>query len=548
MKKIRSPRLSRRDALKAGLSSVAALSAFETLVSGTARAQINTTTNPAEKLLFVFTATGGGSITDSFLAVHEDEVPTPGNAPNLICYAENDVWSQVTKLGGATGGALDPTALSVVDVYSPVRNVFGPGTQYYPSDFATAHLDDLAVMTLTNTSVNHFVAQGRALTGAGVNRGRSIGEAVAEQYGQDLVLPFVNMGTGGYLEAGVDPDLPGFAHGQVVNQPFFFALGTDGVRGMAGAPGAAPHAAPQLGNELDRARELMARARNTRRELEDVSAFGQTFQCSPARKKFLLDQTFAETHVEPEDLITNLLYISEVPLQTYGLELTPAAQEARDVVEAMPGGGTRSAFTDPFISQVVLAYLLARYGYTAAQVLGPSFSADAVNLDVNPPLSFDFSHNSHIACQATMWSRVLDGVNKLIGLLKATPVQGGGTMWDRSMIYIASDFGRDKTRTNPGVPIYDGTDPQNPVVSDSNTGHNLNNGAVLVSPLLHGGRVYGGIDKDTLLTHGFDRVTGEATPGNHMAEGNVYATICKALGVDFTGIDNYAAPVMIKTS
>ena len=36
------------------------------------------------------------------------------------------------------------------------------------------------------------------------------------------------------------------------------------------------------------------------------------------------------------------------------------------------------------------------------------------------------------------------------------------------------------------------------------------------TPLLTGGRVYGGMDPDTLLTYGFDRTTGAAAPGTLM--------------------------------
>jgi hypothetical protein len=236
----------------------------------------------------------------------------------------------------------------------------------------------------------------------------------------------------------------------------------------------------------------------------------------------------------PADLITNLMYLNEIPIAPFGLDITQDAINARATVTTMPGGmPERSPFLDPWYGQVLLAYLLARYGYTTAVTLGVPFSTDVNNIDVNPPLSFDFSHTNHVAGQAQMWSRVLDGADKLISLLKSTPLTGGGTMWDRSLVYVAADFGRDKLRQTSGAPLIGGT----------STGHHLNNGAILASPLLNGGRVYGGIDPQTLLTHGFNRTTGAAEAGTLMREGDIYSVICQALGVDFPGRQDI--PVMV---
>jgi hypothetical protein len=113
---------------------------------------------------------------------------------------------------------------------------------------------------------------------------------------------------------------------------------------------------------------------------------------------------------------------------------------------------------------------------------------------------------------------------------KAEPDGQGATLWDRSLIYVATDFGREKIR------------PAN--ASAFGTGHHLNNGVVMVSPLLRGNRVYGGIDPTTLLTHGFDPTTGDAAPGTVMREGDVYAVVAGALGVDYPGRRSF--PSMIR--
>lgn len=51
--------------------------------------------------------------------------------------------------------------------------------------------------------------------------------------------------------------------------------------------------------------------------------------------------------------------------------------------------------------------------------------------------------------------------------------------------------------------------------------HHFNNGSVLLSPLLRGNRVFGGVVPATLLTYGFDGRTGEARRGVQHASGEV---------------------------
>ena len=143
----------------------------------------------------------------------------------------------------------------------------------------------------------------------------------------------------------------------------------------------------------------------------------------------------------------------------------------------------------------------------------------------NTPLAFDFSHSNHVLTQYAMWSRILKVTDGLITLLKNQQWddddESQGTMWDRSLVYIASDFGRDKLRP--------------PNSFEFGTGHHLNNGNVIISPLLNGGRVYGDVDAATGLTFGFDRRTGLAAPGTLMHEQDVYSVIAQALDIDFDG-------------
>ena len=89
------------------------------------------------------------------------------------------------------------------------------------------------------------------------------------------------------------------------------------------------------------------------------------------------------------------------------------------------------------------------------------------------------------------------------------------------MIYVATEFGRDKKRP-AGNPIW-------------GTSHHLNNGSVMFSPLLKGNAVYGGVDPKTGVTYGFDPMTGLPDPQRKFFEGDVYSIIAQALGLDFPG-------------
>ena len=515
----------RRSFLKWGGGSLAWVSALGSV--GKSLALSNTGGPMAEKLIFVITATGGGSLVDSFMAVRESECASPEIANGLIVYPDEFV---------ASVPGTNIRALNTPFGWSNYLGVY-PGNGYNQLDFVTKHASDMAVMTVMNSSVNHMVAQERALNGNGSLGGKTITEHVAELYGQDLILPHVNMEPAGYIKDGINPQTPEYARAEIVGQPHLFPMGTDAIRGMVGAPGGEAFNAPSIGAELDRGRALLDRARGIRNAVDDASLFGQTFQCSPLRAR-LLELRQQTPDVEAQDLITNLLMFTEAEfdLPGYGLTGSPAAAEARAVLEQkpldVPGYPPISPLTDPLMAQTCLAYLLTRFGYTSAVTLGPSFSPTPSVLHVEPPLAFDYSHNDHVGAQKAMWGRILEYTDKLITLLKATPAgEESGTMWDRSLIYIATDFGRDKVRNEVGQPLQ-----TTPGALAINTGHNLNNGVVLVSPLLEGG-LYGGVDPDTLMTHGFDRNTGVATPESNMGIEDVMAVIGQTLNVPFPGME-----------
>lgn len=169
--------------------------------------------------------------------------------------------------------------------------------------------------------------------------------------------------------------------------------------------------------------------------------------------------------------------------------------------------------TDSFQSQAALCFLLLKNRVSAAVTIGPDFNVLLGGSGIyNLPLAFDFSHNDHRAAQAFMWARILGTMDKLIDLLKLEPFDAasGQSLWDRTLIYVATDFGRTRSR------------PDN--ATTFGCGHDLNNGFVLVSPMVKGNTVLGGVEPQTTRTYGFDARTGAAQPGKRTSnEPDIFA-------------------------
>ena len=438
------------------------------------------------RLLFVIGATGGASLIDSFLPVASTEVPSSVDPQTLDVYEPAEIaeppGSEIRCVRPvADTGVLTPPAYSI-------------------EQFLADHYQELTVVAHDLSSVNHAVAQKRSLTGAGIDSGRTIAEAVAARHGAGLPLANCNMGTEGFTSPGDDRELPAFARAEFIGDPLSFATATHGVQGLAGAP---PLAA-------------VARARSLRERLEGASPFGQTFRNVPLRQRYLETRAGLSAQLEASGAIEKLLLLpADGEASALGLDSSPLLEDLRATFPGLD--------RDRWQQRGALAFLLSYYGLTAASTislaLSPSFTDEALT---GAPLAFDFAHTTHRATQSVMWSRVLQLVDGLIGLLQRFDYMGDpalGKMWDRSLIYIATDFGRDKVRpaNNPSY----------------GTGHHLNNGSVLLSPLLIGNRVFGGVDPGTLLTHGFDRRSGAPRPDVTLREGDIYSLIAQALDVDF---------------
>ena len=141
------------------------------------------------KFLIVLTATGGASLIDGMLAIRESECANPNT---MNCFPDANVIS------------IPNTPIRAVNLQNvPLAPIPGIANTDQAS-FVTRHAQDMMVVTHTGTSVNHLIAQKRALTGNDAWAGRTIQELVAEQYGREFPLPNINMSVGGYVEPGID--------------------------------------------------------------------------------------------------------------------------------------------------------------------------------------------------------------------------------------------------------------------------------------------------------------------------------------------------------
>ena len=298
---------SRRSFLKMAGTAAYSLAMFEAFAKK-ARAQTAAPLPVANKLLFVISGGGGASIVDSFMCVKQSEVTSDPNA--MIAYPDNFV-----SVDAATG----LRALSLPQDHRNYLGGFGVGTPYDQATFLSRFKDDSAVLTLEGTSVNHLVAQKRSMNGFGINNDRTLLEEVAARHGQSLLLPNINMTSGGYLEQGTDPTLDERARQEIVADALLLLALHRRLARPRGRARHQPrgHVAAGAGRARRRrhprpcARDLLARARGVRDQLDDASVFGQTFQCSPLREKLRARRNGVNLDMETRSLITNLTLIAE---------------------------------------------------------------------------------------------------------------------------------------------------------------------------------------------------------------------------------------------
>ncbi len=443
------------------------------------------------KFLIVISASGGASIIDNALAVRQSECATP-NTLNVFPDA------QVNAIANSPLRAVKYSAPALGAIPFPVNVDQTP--------FMTKYKDNILVASCTGTSVNHIIAQKRSLTGNGAWNGRTLQEAMAVEYGADFPIPNVNMGTGGYLERGSDDGLPSYAYAEAVADATRFPFGLDGARGIKGAPD----------------KELLALARKLRNEkLDPQTVFAQTFSKSDRLKRWYEHRGSPQQKLEAMDLITRLNILPDmppaIPLAEFGLGAAPEAAALRVVFP--------NFLNDPFEGQAAAAFLLIKNRVSCAVTIGPNFNLVLFGTTfANPPLAFDYSHNDHRGAQAMMWNRIFSVTDRLATLLKGEVFDAttGETLWDRSLIYVATDFGRTKMRV-AGATTF-------------GSGHDLNNGFFMMSPMLKGNTVLGGVNKNTCMTYGFDPETGTPDTSKVLSnERDIYAGVLHTLSVETPG-------------
>ncbi len=479
----------RREMLMGMSGALGAMAVGSTMVRA-ATERRGSTADRDRKLMFVLCGYGGASIVDSFLPLSRSEVDDDALADTLNVFDDAEIV--VPEGSNIRSPAYSGSAGLLAGIYE---------ASYYASDFLTKHHREMTVLTQECTSVNHQVAQARSLNGNGINSGRTLMEAMAMRHGEDLILPNCNMGVDGYIQPGWDASIPSFARAEIVSAPMGFAAAMDGMKGVLGLP----------------ERELVQHARGVRDRLDDASPFGKTFVDSPLRRTFLADRRERLPRLEAAQLVDPLTMLpSELLDPRYGITSSPLLPT---LLARLP-----KLHTNTWQAQAALSVLLTYYGLSCATTISlqqePVFSSG--DKLATAPVAFDFSHVDHRLAQQLMWGALLEVADALIELLKELDYLGDpslGKMWDRSLVYIATDFGREKTRP-VGAPFW-------------GTAHALNNGTLLMSPLLQGNRVFGGIDPATCTTYGFDGTTGEADPALRCDEGHIYSAVAHALDIEF---------------
>jgi hypothetical protein len=437
------------------------------------------------KLLFVFCAYGGASIIDSFLPIVDYEGGDP-----LGALAINTFPSWMVE---------QPTGSNIRSVGLLGNYAYFTKPTQAMSNLVKHHGSDMAVIAHDVSSVNHTVGQQRSLNGAGFDRGRTIAESIAMMHGAGLPLPSCTMAIDGYVRHGADNSVPQDARHELIMAPQLFAAGTHGYRGLASAPSAAG----------------IERARGLRSGLEKDTIFARTFAGDARRNAFLKSRTEISTRLEQANVLEKLLLLDPSRIDPkLGIAPDPLAVALRSSLPSLD--------EDRMETQIALGFLMAFHGVSSCVSMGFSTEpvAKADGTIIGAPIGFDFSHNMHRVVQSLMWSRTANLVDALITLLKTHDYLGDpalGKMWDRSLVYIATEFGRDKTR---------------PFASESwGSGHDLNNGSVILSPMIKGNAVYGGADPRTGMTYGFDPQTGKPDRQRTMTESDVYGIIAQAFGV-----------------
>ncbi len=434
-----------------------------------------------KRFLIVMHGSGGASILDSFMALSSNEVRAGGGDANqLNCYESAQLVS------------FSDSPLRAVNYQGTIAVLGNLKVQGAQDAFVRKYKQDMMVVTTESTSVTHATAQKRSITGNEAWSGRTIQEVVAATYGKGMPLANLLLGQGGFIEHGIDSSLPSYAKGILVSEPATWSKGLSSAYGIDNAP----------------SEEVMSVAREIRDQmLDSPSAFYRTFKESPVLRDWVRARSDTRDLFERGKLAA-------------GLDISSGNQNAIELMRLFPD------YTwDPYEAQAILGCMALTQGTTCTITLGPSFtlvSKGGLTETRNAPIGFDFSHANHRGVQALMWSRMLSVTDRMISFLKSKEYSGGGSYWDRSLMYFATDFGRSRLRPS-GADVFA-------------SGHHLNNGVLIVSPLASGNKVLGGIDPKTALTYGFDPASGRPDPGRKTEEKDLFAGLLQTMDINTSAI------------
>ncbi|MEL7372313.1 MAG: hypothetical protein AAFN74_25535 [Myxococcota bacterium] len=481
--------------------SAAAAAAGSTLLPVRARAQ----SRAEPRFLIVLTAHGGASIVDSLLAVSRSQCAAAGGDPSrLTTFADypsspptGNAYQYVRPVPASPFSA--PSWRGTLNFGRPINRAIDL------FDVINKHKQDMLVMTQTVTSVNHDVGQARSVSGNGAWRGRTIQEETAAAYGAEMPLPNVHLTSGsGFVRRGIDEDIASRFLGETVADPLVWPLALNSSAAIR----------PWLSSDA------IASMRTLRDSLENQTSFARIFERSRRRASFMSRRNTRQQELEAADLTPKLLLqqsSATFRLEDFGLTAAPESDRLRQILPSLD--------EDPVEAQVALAYLLLKNRISCAVTLGPNAAGVTVGNPNDPDflrqpaLGFDYSHTDHWPAQMWMWERVLNLADTLIELLKNEPYDDNTSLWDRTLIWVTTEFGRSKVRP--------------PNADTFSSGHNLNNGTLFISPMLRGNQVVGGVDAATLETFG----TAEGSwntpqPERHLSEREPYALALAALGID----------------
>lgn len=462
----------RRGFIKGGLSAIAGCTSLGA-ASWLGAKSLDT------RYLFIVAAPGGANMTDCFLAHNK--------GPGAYSY-DLLLEPQFTPFN------------CVIPRYNTVGWSLPIGNGYSQMSFLESHHQNMAVIAHEAKTLDRGAAARQVMTGNGVNNGRTLAEHIAAAYRGRYTLPNVSMATTDFAAPGTDPYLNDSARAELIADPLMFAFATHGFAGLSHQPSAAK---VQLERQL-------------RLSLEKNSKFYQENSSHPTVTRYLYNREVIMTSLEKNRLMMNLLIdgSADERYRRHGLKMSAEMATLRRQFSQLG--------SDPFEAQMALAFLLAKRGLTNVVTVAPGtnvvLSADGKSANT-APMGFNWSHTDHRGGQNSMWSYVLKNVDGLIQLLKGTDVDGdpaNGKMWDKSVIYITSDFGRDR-------------------VSQGGSERHTNNAHLIVSPLVNGNRVYGSFDENTGLIGGFNPSTGEPESWRKITAADHYSIVADLMGAPFAG-------------